>query len=119
PQRKQHHAALPYSEVPNFIAKLRNAGSNEIVKLALEGTILTACRTGELLGARPDEVDFEDGLWIVPPDRMKAHREHRVPLPPRCVEIFREAMKLSGGSYIFAGRRWDMPLSSMAMLMVL
>ena len=74
-----HHAAMPYEEVANFIAKLRTREAT--AALALELCILTAARSGEILGMRWSEIDFDNRVWIVPANRMKAGREHRVPLP--------------------------------------
>ena len=76
-----HHKALPYDEVPAFVARLRRTGS--VSALCLEFTILTAARSGEAMGARWEEFDLERGVWTVPKERMKAGREHRVPLSDR------------------------------------
>lgn len=85
--------------------------------LALEWTILTAARTGETVGARWEEIDGD--VWTIPASRMKAGREHRVPLCRRCREIL-DALRPIGGAYVFpAQRRRDQPLSNMAMTMVL
>lgn len=118
-ERKGHYAALPYAEVPDFIRKLRAGDSGETVQLAFEFTILTAARTGETLGAKWDEIDLETGVWIVPAGRMKAQKEHRVPLSSRCIEILQRTEKLGGQGYVFPGRSVDRPLSSMALLMAL
>jgi len=93
----QHHVALPYAEVPDFIRRLRESDSGEIARLAFEYLILTACRTGEVLGAKWPEVDFEQKVWTVPAERMKAKRAHRVPLPDRCIEILTRAKVISSG----------------------
>jgi integrase len=82
---KGHHAALPYSELPAFMAELRNRDS--LSALALEFTILTAARTGEVIGATRDEVDLKARTWTIPAGRMKAGKEHKVPLSARAVEI--------------------------------
>jgi integrase len=82
---KRHHAALPYRDVPTFIAKLREPES--IPALALEFLILTAARSGEVLGATWGEIDLPAAIWTVPASRMKAGREHRVPLSARAIEI--------------------------------
>jgi integrase len=118
--RAVHHAALPYAEVPAFIGAMRASGINEITKLAFELLILTGARTGEVLGARWDEIDIDSGIWVIPADRMKAGREHRVPLAPRAVEIIARARQLSsGGEFAFPGRAIDRPLSNMVFLKVL
>lgn len=114
--RIKHHAALPYAELPAFITALRASDNGIATRLALEFTILTAARTGEVLGAKWSEIQGD--RWIVPRERMKAGAEHVVPLSPRCVEILAEAKKL-GGEYIFPGRKSGTPLSNMAMLMAM
>src|SRR4029077_5062591 len=83
-----HHAAMPYEEVATFIAKLREREATSA--LALELCILTAARSGEILGLRWSEVDFDKKIWTVPAGRMKAAREHRVPLSPRALAILRK-----------------------------
>lgn len=93
---KDHHAAAPYAEVGRLIAAARASGSQQIVKLAFEFTILTAARSGETRGALWSEVDWTDKQWIIPKERMKARKEHRVPLTARCMDILREAKKLTG-----------------------
>jgi integrase len=86
----KHHSALPYNEMADFIAALRN--QEGIAARALEFLIMTATRTGEIIGARWDEVDLKDKIWVVPPDRMKADREHRVPLSAAAMAVL-EQMK--------------------------
>src|SRR5262249_45897018 len=80
-----HHAALPYAEIPAFMAELRERDS--LSARALEFTILTAARTGETIGATRDEIDLKARTWTIPAERMKAGQEHRVPLCERAVEI--------------------------------
>jgi integrase len=82
---KRHHAALPYSELPTLMAELRNRDS--LSALALEFTILTAARTGEVIGATRDEIDLKARTWTIPAERMKAGKAHKVPLCNRAVEI--------------------------------
>lgn len=118
-ERKGHYAALPYEDVGDFIRKLGAGDSGEIVRLAFEFTILTAARTGETLGAKWGEIDLTTGVWTVPAGRMKAQREHRVPLSSRCIEILQRARELGGEGYVFPGRAADRPLSSMALLMAI
>jgi integrase len=104
------HAAMPYDALPAFMAKLRQQKGS--AARALEFTILTASRSGEVLRARPSEI--VGGVWTVPPERMKGGVEHRVPLCKRAIEVS------SGGSgtYLFPSRHHsDKPLSNMAMLM--
>lgn len=118
--KDQHHAALPYSEVPNFLVKMRATGSDQRAKLAFEFLILTASRTSEAIGMKWDEVDLAAKLWSVPADRMKAKRVHRVPLSDRAVEVLRSAKLLAGeSSYAFPGRSQKAPLSNMTLLTIL
>lgn len=123
PRTRGHFAALPYAELPAFILELRrNDRAHRLVRLALEFLILTACRTGEVLGAIWDEIDREKAVWTIPAARMKAGVEHRVPLCDRCLEILDEAetMRVRGRSpHVFPGRRWTDPLSNMAFTMAL
>src|ERR1700731_2694688 len=91
-QKVEHHPALPYDELADFIAALRS--QEGIASRALEFLILTAARTGEVIGARWDEVDLEEKIWVVPAPRMKAGREHRVPLSGTAVAILEEMKKI-------------------------
>jgi integrase len=116
-RRVEHHAALPYSEIAVFMAELRQ--QEGIAARALEFTIMTAGRTGEVLGATWDEIDSEGRLWTVPPDRMKAGREHRVPLSDAALAILRAMTEVRSGKHVFPGARDNRPLSQMAMLMLL
>jgi len=82
--------------------------------------ILTAARTGEVLDARWDEIDLEQAAWTIPAARMKAGREHRVPLTPRCVELLEQAKLLAAGSdFVFPGRSGKKPMSNMVLLMAM
>jgi integrase len=110
-----HHKAMPYDAVPSFVVELRSR--HAIAARALEFVILTAARTGEVLGASWDEVDFEKAVWTIPGRRMKAGKEHRVPLSPRAIEIL-ENTKLLGKDRLFPAERRG-ALSAMAMTMLL
>ena len=112
-----HHAAMPYEELAKFIAKLRER--NALAAQALELCILTAARSGEILGMRWDEVDLGKKLWIIPAERMKAGREHRVPLSSRAISILQKLEKIKLGEFVFPGQVRHKPLSNMAMEMVL
>jgi integrase len=90
-----------------------------IAALALELAILTAARTGEVLGARWAEFDLDAGLWTVPAGRMKAHKEHRIPLAARALDIVKRLAEAQTGEHVFPGQRPARPLSSMSMLMLL
>ncbi len=114
-----HHAAMPYSKVPAFLCELRGRQTGSVSALALEFAILTAARSGEVLGARWDEVDKHANIWTVPPVRMKAAREHRVPLSTRALAVLGEAEEARTGDFVFPGSRGGRPLSVMAMEMVL
>ena len=120
PDHKGHFAAIPYEDVPAFIRNLRASDAGEIVRLAFEFLILTAARTGEVLYARWKEIDLEQAVWTIPADRMKAGREHRVPLPERAVDILKRTRVLAmDGEYLFPGRGGDRPMSEMVFFMAL
>lgn len=120
--QRGHHAALPYAEVPAFIVALR--ARQAMAARALEFAILTAARSGEVLGATWAEIDFKAAVWTVPATRMKAGREHRVPLSDAAVSVLREAEPHRRGddpetAFVFPGLRPMRPLSTMAMEMLL
>src|SRR5258708_33300738 len=98
-----HHPAMAYEAVPAFIGQLRDREAT--AALALEFCILTAARTGDVLGARWSEIDPGKKLWTVPPARMKAGREQRVPLSPRAVSILESLAESKVGDYVFAGQK--------------
>jgi integrase len=112
-----HHAAMPYEEVANFIAKLRTREAT--AALALELCILTAARSGEILGMRWSEIDFDNKIWTVPANRMKAGREHRVPLSSPATAILRHLERMKIGDFVFPGQARGKPLSNMGMEMML
>jgi integrase len=113
----EHHAAVPIDEAPAFLRRLRDmAGTGA---LALEFAILTAARSGEVRGALLNEIDRKAGVWIVPPERMKAGREHRVPLSSAALDVLARAAKvpkIENSQFIFAaprgGQLSDMTLSA-------
>jgi integrase len=118
--KKQHHAALPYPAVPAFIQTLRTADTSPSIRLAFELLIVTATRTSEVLHATWVEVDLDAKVWTIPGARMKAGRDHRVPLSERAVELFEKAQVHAAGSrYVFPGRTDERPLSNMVFLMLL
>lgn len=96
-----HHAAIPYRDLPEFVAILRSRRA--ISALAIEFMILTAARVGEIAGARWDEIDLHTTIWTVPGTRMKAGKEHRVPLSSRAVEILREMEGARTSDFVFPG----------------
>jgi integrase len=116
-QRVRHHPALPWQELPEFMAALRV--NRSISARALEFTILTAARTGEVIGASWQEINLEAALWIVPAERMKPGREHRVPLSPGAIALLAQLPRLKGNDLVFPGSRAKQPLSDMAMLQLL
>ncbi|BAM86557.1 putative phage integrase [Bradyrhizobium oligotrophicum S58] len=114
-RKVKHHAALPYDELPALMAALR--AQEGVAARALEFLILTAARTGEVIGARQDEI--RDKVWTVPAGRMKASKEHRVPLSAAALAVIDALRKEPGGAYTFPGAKHDKPLSNMAMLALL
>jgi integrase len=117
-----HHAALAYAELPAFWKSLREQEGT--AARALEFLILTAARTGEVIGARWNELDLLDKGWTIPAERMKAHKEHRVPLSARALDILENLSALRpahdpADAYVFPGGKAGAPLSNMAFLMLL
>jgi integrase len=122
-QKVQHHPALPYTELGAFMTSLRFQEGH--AARALEFLILTAGRTGEVIGARWNEINLAEGVWTVPTSRMKAGREHRVPLSAPAVKLIRNqqaAVELLEGrldGFVFPGGRPGKGLSNMALLKLL
>jgi integrase len=116
-QKVQHHAALPYAEVGQFMADLREQDTTSA--LALEFLILTATRTAEVIGATWSEIDLDAAVWTIPPERMKARKEHRVPLSKPALAILKRLHKHRAGEFVFMGARLGKPLSNMTLLMLL
>jgi hypothetical protein len=112
----KHHAALPYAEIAAFLGELR--GQKGIAARALEFAIMTVARTGEVLFARWDEIDLSARIWAIPPTRMKARRQHRVPLNEAAISILTQMQSVRQNEYVFPGDRRAV-LSNMALLMVL
>lgn len=110
-----HHKAIAYEQIPAFVRALHKREA--VAALALEFTILTAARSGEVIGATWAEVDLDKAIWTIPADRMKAAKEHRVPLSPRAVAIL-ESLKSLGSDYLFPGAKGG-KLSGMAMAMLM
>lgn len=111
-----HHNAMPYGEVPAFLASLEQKRGFSVLALWL--AIPTAARTGEVIGARWEEIDMEAGLWTIPAQRMKARRACRVPLTAPALEVLNE-VKGAHSEWIFPGPSLQAPLSNMAMLSLL
>ena len=112
--RAQHLAALPYAEVAGAIETVRGSGAHLATVLAFEFLVLTACRSGEIRGARWDEIDLEAREWRIPPERMKTGREHRVPLSAGALEVLRAARGLADRSGVVFPSARARPLSEMA-----
>jgi integrase len=116
-RKVQHHAALPYTEVGQFMADLREQESTSA--LALEFLILTATRTAEVIGATWSEFDLDAAVWTMPAERMKAKKEHRVPLSKPALAMLKRLHKHRAGEFVFMGAKPGRPLSNMALLMLL
>ena len=114
-QRIKHHAALPYADIPAFMLNLR--AQDGIAARALEFLILTAARTGEVISAQHMEV--ANNVWIVPAERMKGRKEHRVPLSGPAIALITKMQREYGSNFIFPGADPKKPLSNMAMLQLL
>jgi integrase len=110
-----HHAALPYHDVGNFMAKLRDETSTSARALTL--LILTVTRTSETLEANWDEIDLDQRIWVIPAERMKADNAHRVPLSrPAVLKVMKEFQL---NAYVFPGAKAGRPLSNMALAMLM
>jgi integrase len=112
PRRKKldrsHHAAMPYRDVPEFVAMLRQVET--VPALMIEFTILTAARIGEVRGARWDEIDLSARTWTITESRMKAGVEHRVPLSERAIEILARMAAIRSSAFVFPGQRVGRPV---------
>jgi integrase len=115
-QKRNHHAALPFDDLPEFMVALRQREG--IAARALEFTILTAARTGEVIGATWDEIDLKAKVWKVPAGRIKGGREHRVPLSSAALELLEALPREKNNPFVFIGPRKG-GLSNMAMAMLL
>ncbi|MDQ3077738.1 MAG: integrase arm-type DNA-binding domain-containing protein [Pseudomonadota bacterium] len=119
PKKTGHHAAMPFVDVPAFLIRLRERESWG--RLALEAAILTAARSGEIRGAQWSEVDLGMAIWTIPAARMKAGKEHVVPLSPAALRVFQRAQELrtQGCNFVFHGAKREKPMSDMTLLKVL
>lgn len=119
PKKEGHYAAMPYAKVPAFIPRLRERESYS--RLALEFAILTAARSGEVRMAKFDELNLEEKLWTIPKDRMKANREHVVPLCARAIRIIERCMELRvrNCDLVFPGMKLRTPMSDMTLTKLL
>ena len=108
---ERHHPAMPYEELPDFYAELSSKQGMSVK--ALRFLILTACRSGEVLNATWDEIDIQNKTWTIPASRMKAFKEHRVPLTDEMIDILESLHVLN--EYVFPGQRVGRPLSGVSM----
>ena len=117
---KAHQKALPYQDVPAALRKIRLSSARTLTRLAFEYMTLCANRSGEVRAAEWAEIDWETATWTVPAARMKAKREHRVPLSDKAMGVLRDAWELTGGEgLIFPAPRSGGPLSDMAFTQLL
>jgi integrase len=116
-RRVAHHPALPYPQIGEFMDELRR--QEGAAACALEFAILTAARTGEVIGAQWSEIELGERLWTIPAERMKAGREHRVPLSDAALAILAKMAATRQNDHVFPGGRASRPISNPAMLMLL
>lgn len=114
-KKVEHHKAMPVAEIPAFIQHLESVSGAP--SLALQLLVLTATRSGEVRAARWGEFDFEDGVWTIPKERMKAGVEHRVPLSKQALHLLSKVPRMAGVDYLFPSARGEKPISDMAMTM--
>jgi integrase len=110
-QKKEHHPAVPYEQIGDFMSKLR--ANESLSAKALQYLILTAVRSGSVRLAEWKEIDFEQRLWTIPAEHTKARQEHRVPLQPQAINLLKSIPKMAGSNLIFPSRK-NTPLSDMA-----
>lgn len=112
-KKVEHHAALPYIQMHTFMQALRQ--HDNISALALEFLVLTATRTSEVIAAAWDEINLNEMIWTIPANRMKAEKEHRIPLSNRCIEILNQAAIMRQSDFVFPGGKANKGLSNAAM----
>jgi integrase len=113
----EHHPALPYAQVPEFMADLRRREGTAAQALRL--TVLTAARSDETISARWEEIDFDEAMWRIPAGRMKGSKAHNVPLAPTVTALLRSLYREEGNPYVFLGAKRSASLSNMAMTNVI
>jgi len=116
-KKVQHRPALPYAGMGQFMSELRKKDS--LSAKALELLILTATRPIETFSAKWDEFDLDDKRWVIPSERMKAGKEHEIPLSDRAIELLNSVPRVSGSEYVFPGTKLDKPMSTAAGMKVL
>lgn len=116
-KKVEHHTSLEYDDIKKFMEDLKK--QKGLAAKALEFCILTATRSGEVRGAKWSEINLNDKVWIIPPERMKAGKEHRVPLTERCMVILKEMQSYSLDEFVFPSSKAGRPLSDMTLLKVL
>ncbi len=116
-RKVEHHPALAYDSMGAFMRALRE--QEGIAALALEFAVLTAARTSEVIGAAWTEFDISEKTWTVPAERIKAGKEHRVPLCSRALAIVKKMEEAKVGAFVFPGGKAGKPLSNMALLALL
>lgn len=123
PKQDKHFEAMPYDQVPAFLAGLRDLPNSETTKMALEFLVLTAVRSGEMRGLRWSEIDMEAAVWTIPGTRMKAGKAHTVPLAPRAIAILERMAELrtsaAPDALVFPGAKPGRPMSDMTLVMLL
>jgi len=116
-QKVEHHAALPYAEIGPFMAALKE--KEGMGARALEFAILTAARSGEVRGATWQEIDLQAATWTIPAERMKAGKEHRIPLSKPALDLLNNLPRIEGEGLVFVGAKKNKPLSDMSLTAVL
>lgn len=117
-QKVVHHPSLPYKDLPRFMAMLKGQPQSTS-NLALEFLILTATRTGEVIGADWTEIHTDEKLWVIPAVRMKCEREHRVPLSQAALDVLEKLRHDGASGFIFRGAKYGKSISNMALLQVI
>ncbi len=112
-RKVKHFPALPYAEIGAFMVELRK--QKNIGARALEFVILTAARTGEVIGGRWEELDVDGRTWTVPAPRTKTGREHRIPLSATAVAVIEQMREVAQNNFVFPGANRDQPISDMRM----
>ncbi|GGC79537.1 tyrosine-type recombinase/integrase [Vreelandella lutescens] len=113
-QKVTHHPAMPYDEVAIFVSSIQ--AYNSVSSKALQFLILTTTRTSEVLNAEWHEIDMGKATWLIPAARMKANREHRVPLSKQAMDLLHSLQRVRGNNFLFPGMKVGRPLSNMSLL---